>query len=281
MHIRTMNESDLDLAAAWTKSEGWAGETRTVFESFHRYHPSGCFIAERDGRRIGICVAVPYRSSGFVGELVVLRNVRGGFVGPRIFEHSIDHLREKGIPDIYLDGVEKAVPYYESVGFRKICRSMRFVGKIAGIAYPDIRPMAEADLSAVFRLDRTAFGEDRSFFLREKWSRFPDYCRVAEENGIITGFIMAQPGIGVIVAGPWIVDDPMGHPERLLRSLALETGDTPLRLGVLDTNESAVRLVAGLPEMKRIFSCWRMVLGESDRLGNSPMCYAIGSPAKG
>ena len=48
-----------------------------------------------------------------------------------------------------------------------------------------------------------------------------------------------------------------------------------------ETRETAVvafRSVAGLSWQP---GSWRMVLGPSDRLGNSPLCWAVGSPAKG
>ena len=281
MKIRQMTEKDLNFAAKRTAAEGWASETLAVFESFYNHDPSGCFIAEEDDQRIGMCVAVPYKSSGFLGELIVLPEARGGFVGPRIFNHAINYLHQKGITNIYLDGVEDAVPYYEFVGFKKICRSLRFVGKVKGCHFSYIRPMLASDLNALCRMDHTAFGDDRSFFLQDKYSRFPHFCKVAEVNGNLIGYIMAQPGRGVITAGPWIVDDSMEHPEHLVQSLAMETGDTPIRMGVLDAKEAAVKVIHEIPEFKLTFFCWRMVLGKSDRLGNSKMCYAIGSPAKG
>jgi len=276
-----MQSSDLDFAAERTQAEGWASETRAVFEAFLRHDPTGCFIAERKGKPIGLCVATAYRDSGFLGELIVTPEARGGDIGPRLLDHAMRYLHEKGIESIYLEGERSAAPYYQFVGFRKVCRSHRYVGKIAGEHHPTIRPMVDSDLDAVFRLDKVAFGDDRSFFLRNLWSRFPDYCMVAEQDGALSGFLLAQPGIGLVTAGPWIVDDSMDHPEHLVESLALVTGDNPIRLGVLETNEAAVRALQQLRGFEKTFYCWRMVLGDSDRLGNTKMSYAIGAPGKG
>ena len=57
LHIRTMDPPDLDFAAACTAAEGWLTETRQSFDGFYAYDPAGCFVAELDGKRVGICVA--------------------------------------------------------------------------------------------------------------------------------------------------------------------------------------------------------------------------------
>jgi predicted N-acetyltransferase YhbS len=281
MIIRLMSEQDLSFAAESTAAEGWASETRGVFESLMAYHPEGCFIAEENGQRVGMIAALPYRTTGFLGELVVRKDARGNMVGPRLFHHAIQYLQDRGIESIYLDGVEAATPYYAHVGFRRICRSLRFIGPIEGRAHSSVRPMRAQDLDAVALMDQKYFGDDRRFFLEWKWSHYPAYCKVMESGNRITGFILGMKGEGIVCAGPWVVQESVQRPVDLLESLALETGDTEIRIGVLENNKRALQAVQAIPSLRTQHAIWRMVLGTSDRLGVSEACWAIGSPAKG
>jgi hypothetical protein len=48
-----------------------------------------------------------------------------------------------------------------------------------------------------------------------------------------------------------------------------------------ETRETAVAAFRSLTGLAEQPGSWHMVLGSSDRLGNSPLCWAVGSPAKG
>ena len=281
VQIRPMLPSDLDFAAGLTALEGWRGETRQAFEGFLAYHPDGCFIAEIGGRRSGMCVATPYQSFGFIGELIVVEAQRGRGVGRQLLEHAIAHLRERGATAIFLDGVLKAVPLYERAGFRKLCRSWRFNGNIPNAAYPGTRPMRAADLDAVAALDRVAFGADRSFFLERRLAQNPDLCLVLEDQSGMRGFIMGRRAGESVSAGPWIAAPGSPHPASLLESLACQAGATTLKFGMLGSNPGALASIESFGLDENPASPWRMVLGEPGLPGEPSQIYAIGSPAKG
>jgi GNAT superfamily N-acetyltransferase len=281
LKIRTMREADLDFAARCTAGVDWPSETREVFEGFFLHDPSGCFLAERDGRAAGICVATAYGRTGFIGELVVVKEARGLGLGPRLLEEAIAHLRHRGVKSILLDAVGRAVPYYESVGFRSVCRSLRFKGTIAGRPDPRIRPMKHGDLPEIFRLDAAGFGEDRSFFLERRLALEPGFAHVLVRDGRIAGFILGMKGQGLVAAGPMVVTPDVEDPLALLAALAMEAGGSPLRVGVLESNERAVASFRSLAGLAGQPGSRRMVLGPSDPAGHSPLCWAVGSPAKG
>ena len=281
MTIRPMREDDLDFAAERTAEVDWPGETREVFESFLLRDPAGCFIAESDGYRVGVCAATAYERSGFVGELIVRQEERGRGVGPGLMAEAIVYLRDRGVENIYLDGVARAVPFYESLGFRPVCRSLRFLGTVEGRPSHDVRPMRREDLPEICRLDRQAFGDDRGFFLERRLELYPKFAKVLERAGHLEGFILGLQGRGLVAAGPWIIGPESECPLALLAGIALETAGTPLRVGVLETNSRAVAALNSLPGLVPQHASLRMVLGPSDRLGNSPLCWAVGSPAKG
>ena len=281
MDVRVMQSSDLNFAAESALSVGWTSETRDLFEGFFLHDPDGCFIAEISGNPIGICIATSYGEYGFVGELIVREAYRGRSIGPRLLDHAIAYLRKKKVRHIYLDGVVAAVPYYQSIGFRKICPSLRFVGKPDSCYHSNVRPMQQNDLNSVYKLDNKYFDADRSFFLKHRFSLFPKYCQVYEKDGSILGFIMAIAGKDVVSVGPMIVHESVQRPLDLLENLALETGETCLRIGVLEKNNRAVQVMVSVKSMKKFAPSWRMVLGTSEKLGASEQCFAIGSAAKG
>lgn len=154
--IQPMCSFDLDFAAGCTAAEGWASETRQEFEGFLAHDPDGCFVAEVNGNPIGICVATSYGEAGFLGELIVVPEMRGRGVGHRLIGHAVEYLRSRGAQNIFLDGDPPVVPLYERVGFRKVCRSLRFGGRIQRQSHPHVRAMRADDLDTIGAMDRDA-----------------------------------------------------------------------------------------------------------------------------
>jgi ribosomal protein S18 acetylase RimI-like enzyme len=289
VHVRAMRASDLDFAASCTAAEGWRTQTRAEFEGFYEHDAEGCLIAEREGTPLGICVATAYggardsraRQYGFVGELIVVPEARGQGIGRRLLEAAIAYLQGQGAESIYLDAVRAAAPWYERVGFRRLCRSLRFSGTVEGRAGARVRPMRADDLDAVCALDRRAFGADRRFFLERRWQRFLALGQVLERGGQLGGFVLATRVEDLVAAGPWVVGPEVPCGMSLIQSLSLAAPGCTLGLGVLETNPAAVQAVRALGLTEREGPPWRMVLGPAGDLGVSSLAYAIGSPAKG
>lgn len=279
--IREMHQEELLFAAECTAAEGWISEDLFTLEGFFLFDPHGCFIAELDGQPAGICIATSYGKSGFIGELIVRSEARGKGVGAALLNHGVVRLQNLGVETVYLDGVVKAVGLYERNGFRKVCKSWRFLGQLPGKASPDVRRMRPDDLAEVFALDYHYFGADRSFFIKRRMEKFPELSYVLEKAGRITGSILGRSGDGWISIGPWMVHEDVENPAELLNALAYGLGGKPFSLGVLGANRRACELVHSLGFVEREDSPWRMALGPSDDLGASPGCYAIGSAAKG
>jgi len=281
MHIRQMTRADIDFAFACAQEEGWQSETQKDFEGFLIYNPTGCFVAGAGSEKIGICVATAYRDNGFIGELIIKKEHRGKGYGTQLFDFSIKYLAAKGIKNIYLDGDLAAVPIYEKAGFRKIDRSLRFAGKIPGKKQKNVRKVTPDDINTICAIDRELFGDDRGFFLRRRFAMYSELCFVSENNNRINGYLMARPGHEVISVGPWVLLEPGENPEALLAGLSLGTGDRMLRLGILESNTTAVGIIKSLQTFAENEYCWRMVQGPQEDLGMDKNLIAIGSAAKG
>jgi ribosomal protein S18 acetylase RimI-like enzyme len=281
IRIREITAADLDFATALTHSAGWASESRDVFAAFLEYDAHGCFIAEAGEEKAGVCIATKFLKNGFIGELVVSKHLRVLGIGQILFKKAMDYLLASRMKNIYLDGDLNAISYYETMGFRKICRSLRFRGKIKGKKHANIRRLLPGDLDRLCALDRELFGDDRGFFLRRRAENFPGLCLVSEKAGRLNGWIMARPGDGLLAVGPWAVLPGQEDAASLLEHLANENGTAAFRIGLLEKNAEAARLLRSLPGLQENIHSWFMVRGKSDRLGNHPALYAIGSGAKG
>ena len=281
MQIRNMTPTDIEFAYQCTHSEGWAGETKETWEGLWEFDRKGCFIAEKEGKKIGTCTATKYQNSGFIGELIIIREERGKGYGSRLFNHSIQYLQSSGVSNIYLDGDLDAVPIYEKSGFKKVCKSLRFTGQMKGRQDPVVRRACIQDMPAIEKIDYELFGEDRRFFLQRAIRLFPDLCFVLEINNRLCGYIMARPGIDVISVGPYALLPCNANPAILLERLALEAENNPLRIGILEKNTKAVELILATGAFEEQVPSWRMVLGPSGGLGINEHLYAIGSAAAG
>ncbi len=279
--IHAMNTRDLTFAEECIEAEGWVSENHKTMEGFFSHDPAGCLVAELDGKQVGIGVATSYGHCGFIGELIVRPDSRGQGVGAALLNHACAYLRQHGAYTIYLDGVVKAVGLYKRNGFRKVCRSLRFSGKVDGKASSGVRSIREKDLPSIFELDCRHFGADRSFFLRRRWILYPELSKLLVDEGRVTGYILGRRGEGWMAVGPWVVEESEPHPEWLLEAQAVTSGNQAFSIGMLESNQRALAIIQSYGFVERADSPWRMALGPDDHLGAAIECLAVGTAAKG
>jgi predicted N-acetyltransferase YhbS len=279
--IRPMALSDLNFAMECIKNVGWIGEVRTDFEIYYEHDPQGCLIAEVNGSAGGICIATSYGDAGFIGDLIVLPDLRGKGIGARLLNRGVEYLQHMGAKTVYLEGGVKATPLYERNGFRKIERTIMFTGTLEKKEHSFVRTMHPDDLPDVLNLDRRAFGADRSFFLQKRFELFPHLCKVLLRDKQITGYITCRRGENWAEAGPWVVDEQEPDPFVLLESLACSINAGSVSFSVLESN---TRITANKKIHEFLAGAdnpWHMVLGEDQFLGKSRMCCALGNLSKG
>ena len=273
---------DLEFAASLTKQEGWHSETLLEIQSFFEYDPQGCFLYEKDGSPVGMCVATAYQQNGFIGELIVVKQFRGQGIGRALMQSAIQYLQSKPIQAIFLDGVQKAIPLYKVLGFTSICRSLRFFGQIPEYESPDIQPMNAEDMQEVIQLDKQTFGNDRSFFLKKRWQNYPDLALVWRQNQQIAGYLFGRVGIGGWVsAGPWVNLINQSVDLTLLSHFQAKIGNQPFSIGILENRKTIIPQIVMSGMQPRSDPPTRMILGFGNNIGDNDHCFAIGSPAKG
>ncbi len=280
LRVRPMSPADIDFAIERIREAGWASQSREVFAAFLDHDPRGCFIAESGSERVGICVATRYRANAFIGELVVRRDRRILGAGRMLLARALAYLDGLGVRDVFLDGDLNAVPYYESVGFKKIHRSLRFRGPIRGKTHSDVRPLRPADLDGICARDLDFFGDDGVFSCAASRGCTRSWGSSARATTASAVTSWPSPGRSCWRSVPGRTGSP-GKTRRTCWNTWRRERAGVFRIGVMESNEKAAALVRTFRGLTETPYCWFMGRGESRRLGNHPALYAIGSGAKG
>ncbi len=278
--IRVMTHGDVDFVMRLQEMVGW-GNTRADAERSLYYEPSGCFVASVGGVDVGMVNSFLYGDVGFIGNLIVVPETRGSGVGAALMGRAIERLTSEGAATIRLDGVQKAIPLYERLGFKGEYWSLRYSGTAAKAPHHSIEPMTRDDLEKVATLDRRFFGLDRSQKLRRVQHDFPELCFKASKGGVMHGFIMAKPGVSNVRVGPWICDPKHAeYSEPLLNALSSKVVGRRLWVGLPEFNKAAVKIVEG-KGFARMPSSLRMCYGACKKVEDVSGIFGVGAPDKG
>ncbi|HLN64699.1 MAG TPA: GNAT family N-acetyltransferase, partial [Symbiobacteriaceae bacterium] len=203
MEIRPMTAADLTGVRAVSESVQW-GDLTPHF-AFYLTHPAyRPLVAEVDGQVAGTGVAICRGAVGWVGMITVLPAHRSHGLGRALTVRVLDELEQQGCRTQVLLATEMGRPLYEQLGFTA-------EGDYAILSGPSLhavprharlRPMAPADLPAVYALDRAATGEDRSAEI-EAW-RANGWVMTDAQTGAVSAYHV-RPGWG---AGPVVAADP-------------------------------------------------------------------------
>ncbi|HSM23271.1 MAG TPA: GNAT family N-acetyltransferase, partial [Anaerolineaceae bacterium] len=236
------DDKDLAFAAKLTIQEAWHSETLSELQNFYKHDREGCLIAEIDNQPVGICIATPYAHTGFIGELIVDHPYRKQGIGFSLMENAIEFLTARDIKTIFLDGVQNAVQMYKSLGFLPLYRSLRFFGQLEEMKSNFVRQMRENDLGEINSLDKDTFGEDRSFFFKERLVQFPELAFVYEKDGVIQAYLFGRIGVGGwVTAGPWGSYLEEKSQMEILTHFQAAIGNQPFSIGVLEPRKSIVK----------------------------------------
>jgi ribosomal protein S18 acetylase RimI-like enzyme len=193
--IRPMEERDIDFALAQAAREGWD----IADGGFHMHlddDPAGCFIAERDGQRVGMVTSTRYGAMAFIGNLIVEPSHRRQGIGEILMRRAMDHLCQQGITRLALEADAPGVKLYRRLGFEDAFQSLRFeatdpIRPEAGEAR-EVEPLGADDIEEIARFDALHFGADRSRMLAALLPRAPAAFSL-RRNGMLLGYVMTQP----------------------------------------------------------------------------------------
>jgi ribosomal protein S18 acetylase RimI-like enzyme len=276
------NFGDIDFAFDMTSREKWHIESKIELHLFYEYDRQGCFIAEVDGEKAGICIATAYTKNGFIGELIVSPKFRKNGIGTALMQKAIHFLQFKNVQNIYLDGVVNAIPLYKKLGFHEIYRSLRLFGDIEPSISPSVSDISEQDLPEILNIDRNCFNEDRGFFLIKRFTNYPHLCFKLSINQSIQAYLFGREGNGGwISAGPIVSLAGPNDAIQLLKSFQERIGYQPFSMGILEKQKELIYLLIQCGLKPNPDPPIRMVLGSECNIFEDERCLVIGSPAKG
>jgi GNAT superfamily N-acetyltransferase len=221
--IRLMDERDLDFALTRTNREGWDIAVGG-FEMHLRDDPAGCFVAEREGDRVGLITTTRYDDLAFIGNLIVEPSFRRQGIGEALMRRAMEYLHEQGIFRLALEADPPGVNLYRRLGFTDAFESLRFEAvrpaRPAASEVDDVEPLTGGDLERIARFDAHHFGSDRSPLLAALVQRAPAAFRI-EHAGEPAGYVITQtledgvrlgPGVAVSVeAATVLLDAVLAH----------------------------------------------------------------------
>ena len=125
MNIRLMTIEDYDaMYALWLSCKGMGlnnvDDSREGIARYLARNPNTCFVAEEDGKLLGVIMAGHDGRRGFIYHTAVSPDARGRGVGTKLAHAALDALRSEGISKAALVAFtrnEAGNAFWEKMGF--------------------------------------------------------------------------------------------------------------------------------------------------------------------
>ncbi|MDQ1009702.1 ribosomal protein S18 acetylase RimI-like enzyme [Streptomyces sp. V4I23] len=227
--IRRLTIDDLVSCADLSEDRGWPREDHKW--SLLLTAGTGYGIDDPAGKGlVASCVLTSYGPGlAAIGMVLVAERLARQGIGRQLMKHV---LAEAGETPLTLHATPNGQPLYEELGFVTTGRAEMVRGRFTATdpaATVPTRPATAEDMPALVRLDTEVFGVDRTHMIT-RLPAFADQLRVAEQDGVLTGYAAAWPNMATHVVGPLIAKDTETA-KALITSLAANT-DRPLRTDI-------------------------------------------------
>lgn len=221
-----MTLDDIPAGLQLCRASRWNQVARD-WQQFLRLEPAGATVAVREGRVIGSVATLRFDGRfGWIAMVLVDPAERGRGIGRALLLEGLSTL---GDLVARLDATPAGEVLYRKLGFDEEYRLTRLerapAAHGASSDRPRVRPIGASDWPMIRSMDLQAAGADRSAMLTWLAEGAPDYARVCESSGGMTGFVLGRHGhnfehIGPVIASDadaarCLVDDCLArHPER-------------------------------------------------------------------
>ena len=275
--IRNMTRGEVDLLIEWAALEGWNPGVHDA-ELFWNTDSDAFVAAELGGDLIGGGAITSYGGEfGFMGFFIVRPEYRGKGLGDRLWHARCERLVERLKPgaSIGMDGVFNMQDYYAKGGFKFSHRDIRYEyegpAPIAEEGTMDsIAPLSDVSLEKLNAYDRACFPAPRTGFLSH-WIAQPNALSLAcLRQGVLSGYGVIRTCREGFKIGPLFADDDNAA-TALFAGLAQFGSPGPIYLDVPENNPAAVAL-AKRYQMKEVFGCARMYLGQFPEVAHERLC---------
>lgn len=243
----------------------------------------GFGLVAPDGTLVATSLALPFPSGGFgwISMVLVTESHRRRGLATRLMEKAMAALRGQNLVAI-LDATPAGREVYRLLDFRDTwgIERMQCIEPPRLPAAPSIRvrPMTDADWSAVCAMDARAFCADRNALVGALRKRLPRAALVAEEGGGMTGFLLGRDGRLANDLGPCVAENEDTAIALLAAALKAVPAPVFLDMPAQHTAVGAWLREAGFT-LQRPYT--RMLLGRSEPFNDVSRLFAIAGPELG
>jgi GNAT superfamily N-acetyltransferase len=274
-------DTDLPAAEALVREAGW----NQVVADWEIFRALGTVHTARDGGHVVATAAtLPHGNFAWISMVLVLPEYRRGGLGTRLLERCVAALDGEGRVPV-LDATPAGRPIYRAMGFEDCWGYHRLARQrpqraatVAAEAAARVRPIADADWSALCAYDAAAFGADRGALLQRLRGRLPAAELIAERNGRITGFVLGRNGRSASQIGPLIAEDDDTAHRLLARALAAIEGPVYLDFADAKTEIRAWLTQCGFVAQRPLT---RMLYRRSTGFDDTSRTFAVVGPEFG
>lgn len=253
--IRLFTTRDIPRCLELSTAAGW-NQTAADWERLTILEPEGCFGWECDGRLVATSTLLCYgRDLAWLGMVLTdAAYQRRGFAR-KLVESALSLADARGVRCVKLDATDQGRPLYASLGFVDEQPVERWRAD-----WPRVPASPRGTGEFPVRLDRRAFGADRSAFLRS----------AGVLRCVVDGYAITRPGTRASYLGPCVAANE--NIATMLVAAALYEG--PWYWDILTANTAAVQLAGdfGFAPVRKLI---RMVRGSQIERDDSRV-YAIG-----
>ena len=277
--IRPMRRADIPDGLRLCRASGW-NQTEHDWQHFLTVAPNGALVALDDERVIGSVATLPYGPFAWISMVLVDPDARRRGVGTLLLERGLALIPNE--VTARLDATPAGEVLYRTLGFTGeygLARWFIDADRRHGVGPTNVRPIADADWSAILDTDSRVFGASREMLLRRLASEAPEYAWVVQQQNGLDGYVFGRHGFLRDQIGP-LVAESAEVPELLLDACL---SVTPARAVFVDAPDDQPAWRAALVErgfaIERPFL--RMYRGQLTAPGEPSRIYAITGPEFG
>jgi GNAT superfamily N-acetyltransferase len=240
-----MRTTDFRSVIGLTNQEHWGFGTRDL-KRMMALQPEGCLVATMSGRSVGLTTTIAYgKNLGWVGNVLVSEKHRGTGIGSSLVQSAVSHLLRMRVRRIGLNSYPENEAMYKRLGFENTGGFVR-LSMARDIENSKAR-IGKTPFHQILRLDRRAFGADRSGLLRCLHREFPKSWTWIRSNTATSGYSLVKQYRDSSEIGPVICGQMnQKHVAALLRSSIALTSKWPLEMSVPESNSVVMETAARL-----------------------------------
>jgi ribosomal protein S18 acetylase RimI-like enzyme len=279
LQIRPLKTTDFHSILGLTAEEHWGFGTRDL-KRMKILQPGGCLVARKGDEPIGFTMAISYgRNLGWIGNVVVSKKHRGTGIAGSLVQHAVKFLLQRRVKRIGLFSYPENEAMYKRLGFETT--NVFVTLSVRDSKQNFTRTIERIPFGRILRLDKRAFGADRSRLLRQLHREFPERWAWIVDHARVFGYSVVKQYEDSSEVGP-LVCEQMNKESigALLRSSIARTEKWPLEMSVPVSSPTVAETAESLgfrPEKKGVV----MSYARLERAVIGPAIGALGFLDKG